>query len=116
MLGTGRDNYLTIWKITEKDGRYTGSASSSRKNKTTNEYVNSWWNVKFVGSALEKAKNLKERDRIIVHAGDLSIENTSYKKEGQEKPQSFLAVTIFDFEISTPQGETTTSNSDDLPF
>lgn len=116
MLGTGRDNYLTIWKITEKDGRYTGSASSSRKNKTTNEYVNSWWNVKFVGSALEKAKSLKERDRIIVHAGDLSIENTSYKKEGQEKPQSFLAVTIFDFEISTPQGETTTSNSDDLPF
>ena len=34
MLNTGRDNYITIWKITEKDGRYSGSATTSRKNKS----------------------------------------------------------------------------------
>lgn len=116
MLNTGRDNYITIWKITEKDGRYSGSATTSRKNKQTGEYINSYWNVRFVGSAQEKAKTLTEKDRIIVHAGDLNIENTSYKKEGQDKPQNYLSVTIFDFEPNNSQSSNTSDNPDDLPF
>ena len=119
MLNTGRDNYITVWKITEKEGRYSASVTTSRKNKQTGEYVNSYWNVRFVGSAQEKAKALKEKDRIIVHAGDLNIENTSYKKEGQDKPQNYLSVTIFDFDQNSTQGSnesSTSDNPDDLPF
>ena len=78
MISTGRDTYMTIWSVEEKDGKYKGRASTSRKNKQTNEYQNSNWNVRFVGAAADKAKNLVEKDRIVIKTGDLSIENINW--------------------------------------
>ena len=121
MISTNRDTYMTIWSIEEKDGRYKGRASTSRKNKKDNTYVNSNWNVSFVGSASEKAKTLVEKDRIVVKAGDLNVENIYLPENGDRKATSYLLVTIFDFEKQTPNGaetpkQTQPSNDDDLPF
>lgn len=99
MINNGKDTYMTIWKVTEKNGGYLGSGSTSRKNNKTGEYINSNWNLRFVGNALAKAPSLKERDRIIIKQGNLNIENTLYKKEGQENPTPYLSVIIFDFEL-----------------
>lgn len=119
MISTGRDTYMTVWSVEEKDGKYKGRASTSRKNKQTNEYQNSNWNVRFVGAAADKAKNLVEKDRIVIKTGDLSIENIYLPESGDRKATSYISVTIFDFDKLN--GETTTNevkpaNNDELPF
>lgn len=120
MISTGRDTYMTIWSVEEKDGKYRGRASTSRKNKQTNEYQNSNWNVSFVGAAAEKAATLAEKDRIVIKAGDLSIENIFLPENGDRKATTFLRVTIFDFEKQSAQNNATPNvqpaNSDELPF
>lgn len=112
MISTGRDTYMTVWSVTEKDGKYRGRTSTSRKNTKADEYVNSNWNVIFVGKANEKAANLSERDRIVVKAGDSRIENI-YLPEKDGKPASnYVSVTIFDFEMAEPSNN---AHSDELP-
>lgn len=120
MISTGRDNYMTIWSITEKDGKISGRASTSRKNKQNDTYVNSNWNVRFVGNALEKAKTLTEKSKIKIAPGDSSIENVYLAPQGDKAAASFLTVTIFDFEnVSENKPATDNMNAvtdDDLPF
>lgn len=117
-----KDNYMTIWSITEKDGRYSGRATTSRKNTKDGTYINSSWNVRFSTAAAEKAKTLKERDRIVIHPGNMSIENTP----GEERPDGakpyYLWVTIFDFDLAadtrtsaTPK-QNNVESDDELPF
>jgi hypothetical protein len=118
MISTGRDTYMTVWSIAEKDGKISGRVSTSRKNKQNDTYVNSNWNVRFVGNALEKAKTLTEKSRIKVKAGDSTIENVYLAPQGDKPATSYLSVTIFDFEDAS---ENKSDNSgkvtdDDLPF
>ena len=72
-----------------------------------------------VGAAADKAKNLVEKDRIVIKTGDLSIENIYLPESGDRKATSYISVTIFDFDKLN--GETTTNevkpaNNDELPF
>lgn len=121
MISTGRDTYMTVWSITEKDGRISGRVSTSRKNKKDDTYVNSNWNARFVGNASEKAKTLPERTKIKVQAGDSSIENVYLAPQGDKPATSYLTVTIFDFEVVNSNGTPATDGinqvtDDDLPF
>lgn len=119
MISTNRDTYMTIWSVEEKNGMYKGRASTSRKNKKDNTYINSNWNVRFVGSAAEKASGLVEKDRITVKPGDLNVENIYLPEDGERKASTYLVVTIFDFEKQSSNNEGSTkpsTNNDDLPF
>ena len=119
MISTGRDTYMTIWSVEEKNGKYKGRGSTSRKNKQTNEYQNSNWNLSFVGTAAQKAATLAEKDRIAIKAGDLSIENIFLPENGERKATTLLIVTIFDFEKQGQQNttpKTVNEDSDELPF
>lgn len=115
MINTGRDTYMTIWKMYERDGKFSAQVSTSHKDTRTNEWVNSYWFIRFVKDAAEKAKTLVEKDRILVKAGDLNIENI-YKKDGEEKKSS-LILTAFNFEKQEKKSASTKATSDDeLPF
>ncbi len=120
MISTNRDTYMTIWSVEEKNGMYKGRASTSRKNKKDNTYINSNWNVRFVGSAAEKASGLVEKDRITVKPGDLNVENIYLPEDGERKASTYLVVTIFDFEKQSAQNNSMSTvqpaNSDELPF
>lgn len=119
MIRTNKDVYMTIWSVEERDGKYKGRASTSRKNKD-NTYVNSNWNVSFVKDAAEKAATLKERDRIVIKPGDLSIENILLPEREDRKATSYLYVTIYNFERPNQTNEVresaSTTNNDELPF
>lgn len=120
MISTNRDTYMTIWSIEEKDGRYRARTGTYRKNKKDNTYINSNWNVNFVGSAAEKAKTLVEKDKIVIKPGDLNIENIFLPEKAEGKPNSYLVVTVFDFEKQAPKTSDSpvqpANNDDDLPF
>ena len=69
--------------------------STSEKNQN-GDYINSSWNIVFLGGALEKAKQLKDRQRI--HINKAKPTNRSYKdKEGNSK--WWMQITAFDFDI-----------------
>lgn len=66
---------------------------STYEGKTQDEkYKYSSWNTSFVGGAYEKAKELQEKDAIILTKA--KIENT-YDKE---KDKLYVNLTVFDFE------------------
>ena len=120
MISTGRDVYMTVWSITEKDGKVSGRVSTSRKNKKNDTYVNSNWNVRFVGNALEKAKTLSEKSKIKVKAGDSTIENIYSAPQGDKPATNYLTVTIFDFEDANSNdglsGGASQLTDDELPI
>jgi hypothetical protein len=119
MIRTATNNYFTIWSVNEKDGKYTGRASTSRKDSRNGSYINSNWNVRFVKDAAEKAKTLNERDRIVVAPGDMSIENVMLQADGDRKATSYLCVTIFNFDFQDgkkPEAEKKQADDDELPF
>ena len=120
--GTG-DTYMTIWSVTEKDGRYSGRGTTSRKNKLDNTYINSQWNLRFVGTAAAKAETLAERDRIVIHSGNLQVENSELPQaQSDGTKRYYLCVTIFDFDLAnqaTTKSVNTNdvqANNDELPF
>ena len=113
MINTGRDTYMTVWSVTEKDGKYRGRTSTSRKNTKDNTYVNSNWTVIFVGKANEKAANLVERDKIVIKSGDLRIENIFLPETDGKPATNFVSVTVFDFEKA--DSNSSNSHSDELP-
>lgn len=70
--------------------------SSSKKNTHGEEvsYENMSWNGKFVGEAFEKAKSLKEKDKIDITKGAIT------NRYDKEKGKLYVDVTVFDFEMS----------------
>lgn len=119
MIRTGSETYFTIWSVAEKNGKYTGRASTSRKDSRNGEYINSNWNVRFVKDAAEKAPSLKERDKIVVSPGNMNVENVMLQADGDRKATPYLIVTIFDF--SLPDNKPAeplkkSANDDELPF
>ena len=53
-------SYATVWKVEDKGKYCSGRISTSKKDKRTGNYVNSNWNVRFIGHSFEPAKALKE--------------------------------------------------------
>lgn len=71
--------------------------STSKKNTDKAgevSYENMYWKGRFVGNALEPAKNLKDGDKIDIIKG--AIEN----RYDKEKKALYVDVTIFEFEMS----------------
>ncbi len=71
--------------------------SSSKKNLSPEgevTYENMSWNARFVGDAFEKAKTLKEKDKIDITKGAIT---NKYDKENQKL---YVDVVVFDYEMS----------------
>lgn len=68
------------------------------KDKDGNAEYSSW-RVKFVGKAFEKAKNLKNKDTIILT--EAKVSNTYDKKE----KRLYVNITCFDFEPESSEEE-----------
>lgn len=133
-------SYATVWQVTVDERRVRARVSSSRKIKDKNggadRYVNSSWLATFVGEAVELAKNLKERDRIIINNATISCEiqvdklgNKILDENGKTK--YYTNLTIFSFEMNNtntqsskpnpqtgtnPPAPANTTDSEDLPF
>lgn len=90
---------MKIWEVEHSEKFSTVKMSSSRKNKMTNEYVNSNWNfVRFVGNAHEKSKKLERGSRITNMK--FSIDNEPYKnKAGETVYPTRPKIVVYDFEI-----------------
>jgi len=108
--------YATVWKIEDKDTFIKGTVSTSEKTQEEGKYINSNWNVKYVGKSKEKALLLSERDRIKILSG--KITTVLWGKD--ENKKLYTNVTIFDFEMAnkTNKVENTSEEdeNDELPF
>lgn len=106
-------SYMKIWKVEDKGNFVTATTTSSKKDKQKDIWVNSNWNVRFVGKCLEEAKRLVEGDKIIVN--NAVIENVWDK----EKNRAWLNVVVFEFELQEKKEEVFYEVSDEdseLPF
>lgn len=103
------ESYGTVFepKVEEKVVRARYSTSEKNQN---GDYINSSWNIVFLGGALEKAKQLKDRQRI--HINKAKLTNRSYKdKEGNSK--WWMQITVFDFDILEHGTKSNNNNTTD---
>ena len=103
------ESYGTVFepKVEEKVVRARYSTSEKNQN---GDYINSSWNIVFLGGALEKAKQLKDRQRI--HINKAKLTNRSYKdKEGNSN--WWMQITAFDFDILEHGTKSNNNNTTD---
>lgn len=92
MLSLGKSTkYVSVFQVEDKGKYMLANLSTSKKNQD-NTYTNMYWRAKFVGLAYEKAKELKDKDKIEIVQG--IVENT-YDKS---KNKLWLNVTVFKFD------------------
>lgn len=84
--------YVSVFKVEQKEKSVQANLSTSKKLPDGN-YKNMYWIAHFVGGATEKAKSLKDKDKIEITNG--IIENNFDK----EKDKLYVNVTIFDFKM-----------------
>lgn len=60
-------------------------------------FENDYWNVTFCGKAYEKAKELKDKDRVMVV--EMNIRNQRSQHTGKSYPQ----ITVTDFDVIIPE-------------
>ena len=110
-------NKFKVWEVKDRNGFINASCSTGRKkNKDSDEWINSYWNLGFVGNCKEAALSLKKGDTIV--SSEFQVE---FKKANDGK--YYQSVTIFSFSVEG--GQTAPSESggfqpvdseDDLPF
>jgi hypothetical protein len=104
--------YITVWNVEDKGNYIQANLSTGKKNKE-GTYTNMSWRTRFVGNAKEKAKWLKDKDKIEIING--IIENT-YDKE---KKTLYVNVTVFDYHAMQKEdsnGFVPVQDDEDLPF
>lgn len=119
MLYCTSDTKVTLWKIEDK-GKYSeGNVSTSRKNKETNEYVNSnfaFW--RFVGKAHNVVKNQPDKTKITNLT--IGITREPYMKDGVKTFAKEARYVVFDCELVDKAPEYMPSQENDsesdLPF
>lgn len=97
-------SYGTCWDLVVEDKYVRCNLSTSKKIQRTDaetgdvkvEYERMSWHARFVGNAFESAKELSDRDRIIINSA--KIEN-HYDKEAKKL---YVTLVIFDFEKQEP--------------
>jgi hypothetical protein len=113
-LNIAKGQRVTVWSVEDKGAYSVVSISSSRKDKRDDTWKNSNWSfVKFVGAAHEKAKELKEKDRIELHGATISREEYTDANGERAWPKSPQLV-IFNWEYYTPS-EAGAKNLDKAP-
>ncbi len=92
MLNLGQSTkYVSIFKVKVYENYVKASLTTGKKSQDET-FTNMYWNAKFIGKkAYEKAKELKDKDKIEILKG--TIENT-YDKENKIL---WVNVTVFDF-------------------
>lgn len=123
-----KDIYSTFWEMEDRGNYSVVSLSTGRKDKKTNEFVNSNWKfVRFVGAAHEKVKELEKKDRIKINGG-ISWE-PYLDDEGNKKWAKQPSLVVFDFGYpeERPEGsnmdkppvveeETKADDTEEMPF
>ena len=97
MINIKEGQWATVFRAEDKGKYVQATISTARKDKRTDEYINSNWFCRFVGKALDQARGLSDKDRIEIK--NAAIENI-YDKE---KKRSYLNVVIFEFEMQQPK-------------
>lgn len=94
-MGFRTGSYCSIWSVEEGKGNSMKvRLSISRKNKETNQYDQEFAGFcLFIGTAKDKAKKLKQKDRIKL--GDVDVTNYFDKGKGVE----YVTYKVFDFEL-----------------
>ncbi len=94
MLNLGQPTkYVSVFTIDIKE-KYVAANLTTGKKNPDKAYTNMYWKARFVGEeAYEKAKALKDKDKIEILKG--TIENT-YDKETKNL---WVNVTIFQFNV-----------------
>lgn len=121
-MGFRTDSYAKVWKIENKGNYHNVQLSISKKDKSTDRYVQDFGGfVRFVGTAHKLAESLKEGDRIKI--GSCDVSNT-YNKE---KNVTYYNFAVFSYESAdgslssktnsqTNNNETNTDDDGELPF
>ena len=82
------NSFAKIWDIQDKDGWAEVRMSTSRKDKKSGEYVNSYFSfVRFTYHAYDKITNIQ-----------LSLSMEPYVKNGEKIYPKSVKITVFDFD------------------
>lgn len=107
--------YVKVSRIEDK-GNYVKATLSTSEKKQDGSYEWSNWNAAFLGKSLDKAKQLKDGDKITVVKGKLT---NVYNKETKK---SYTNMTVFEFSRVETYDEKPSddfsfaSSDDDLPW
>lgn len=80
----------TVFEVKDEDKVVKVNLSTSKK-QADDSFVNMYWKGVFVGKAKEKAKELKDKDKIEIVNG--AVEN----KYDKETKKTWVSIVIFDF-------------------
>ena len=120
MIYISDKQFATVWEVTDEGNYSLVKMSTSRKDKKTGEYKNSNWSfVRFVGSAHEKASELKKQTLIVIKGGGISLE--PYTKDGEKAYPKSPQIVVFNFEYPEPKDESSRMDTppvveEELPF
>lgn len=90
-----KDSYGSVYDVKVEDKRVKANYTTGDKQQD-GIYKNSYWNVVFIGGALEKAKTLTDKDRI--HITKAKLTNELYTPKDSDKKCTWLQLTVFEFE------------------
>jgi len=100
MLKLAAENYGMVMKLEDKGTHVRARLSTSKKNKKTGEYENSWWNAVFLmDDCVADARELKEKDRIIITDGTVQIEE--YDSNGKKGISPKVCIFGFRMNVDT---------------
>lgn len=96
-MGFKQGGYAHIWKVEEKGNYSVAEISTSKKNKTTDEYETDWSNkfVRLVGTAHDQIKTMDISKNVKIGACEVT------NKYDKEKNTTYTNYVIFGFEDVT---------------
>ena len=112
-MGFRQNSYAKVWRFEDKGNYSVVEISTSKKNKTTDQYETDFASkfVRFIGQAHADIQALQEGVKIKL--GDVEVTN-SYNKETKQGYTNFL---VFSFELAEHQdNRPNTSNVDSSGF
>ena len=113
MINFGESKYAqfaTVWEVEDKETYALVKFSTSRKDKKTDEYLNTSWSfVRFVGNAYnDDLLHMPKQTRIVIKSGGIS--NEPYiDKEGNKAWSKQPKVVVFAW--GYPEGEAASKGS-----
>ena len=115
MIYAESNSFFKVWEVDKKEHECVLTLGTSRKDKRTDEYLNSnWSSVHFVGDAFEKACRLERGDRITNVRLGLSWE--PYEKDGKKAYTKSPRMVVFDFEVADSAKKKPEKEDDDFDF